>query len=162
MGFPGAGQSIPFAWGCALLSFVARIVNNRKEGYVVDIDGTGEYVFYDGKINATLCVEKDTYNESIFIENECTKWIQCDIMKVNLQLRTRRAGDYIVVDGKGSKKKLKDYFIDLKIPRDKREQILLLANGNEIVWIIGYRLNWNYRVTDELHDIYKLEVKMKK
>ena len=32
------------------------------------------------------------------MENECTKWIQCDIMKVNLQLRTRRQGDYIIVD----------------------------------------------------------------
>ena len=79
-----------------------------------------------------------------------------------MQLRTRKAGDYIVVDSKGSKKKLKDYFIDLKIPREERDSILLLANGNEIVWIIGYRLNWNYRVTSELQNIYKLEAKMKK
>ena len=56
----------------------------------------------------------------------------------------------------------KDYFINLKIPREERDSILLLANGNEIVWIIGYRLNWNYRVTSELQNIYKLEAKMKK
>ena len=135
-------------------------INNRKEGYVVDIDGTGEYVFDDGKINATLCVEKDTYNESIFIENECTKWIQCDIMKVNFQLRTRRQGDYIIVDEKGSKKKLKDFFIDKKIPKEERDDILLLANGDEIVWIVGYRLNYRYRVQNEYAKIYKLQTKV--
>ena len=141
---------------------MADNIHKGDATYTLDIQDMGEYVFDNGAVTGSFSIQEDKYNEWIFMEKMYTKWIQCDIMKVNLQLRTRRAGDYIVVDGKGSKKKLKDYFIDLKIPRDEREQILLLANGNEIVWIIGYRLNWNYRVTDELHDIYKLEVKMKK
>jgi tRNA(Ile)-lysidine synthase len=141
---------------------MADNIHKGDATYTLDIQDMGEYVFDNGAVTGSFSIQEDKYNEWIFMEKMYTKWIQCDIMKVNLQLRTRRAGDYIVVDGKGSKKKLKDYFIDLKIPRDEREQILLLANGNEIVWIIGYRLNWNYRVTDELQGIYKLEVKMKK
>ena len=80
-------------------------------------------------------------------------------MKFNLQLRTRRQGDYIIVDEKGSKKKLKDFFIDIKVPKEKRDDILLLANGSEIVWIVGYRLNYRYRVRDKQAKIYKLEAK---
>lgn len=144
--------------------FIPKDYDNKKcdSTYALNIDDVGEYVFENGMVTANFSIDKDNYNESIFIEKIYTKWIQCDIIKVNLQLRTRKAGDYIIVDAKGSKKKLKDYFIDLKIPRDERDDILLLANGNEIVWIIGYRLNWNYRVTSELQSIYKLEAKMKK
>ena len=134
--------------------------NERNETLVVNIDAAGEYTFTDGKIEASVVVEEDAYNESIFNENKYTKWIQCDIMKVNLQLRTRRQGDYIIVDEKGSKKKLKDFFIDIKIPREKRDDILLVANGSEIVWIIGYRLNYRYRVQDEQAKVYRLETKV--
>ena len=134
--------------------------SSRKEMYAVDIERIGEYSFNDGKLNVTLSIEEDTYNDSIFMENECTKWIQCDIMKVNFQLRTRRQGDYIIVDEKGSKKKLKDFFIDKKIPKEERDDILLLANGDEIVWIVGYRLNYRYRVQNEYAKIYKLQTKV--
>ena len=132
----------------------------RKEMLVVDIEKTGEYIYKDGKVEASFVIEEDSYNESIFIENKYTKWIQCDIMKVNLQLRTRRQGDYIVVDDKGSKKKLKDFFIDIKIPKEERDNILLLANGSEIVWIIGYRLNYSYRVQEKDAKVYKLQTKV--
>ena len=142
--------------------YISREDNSteRNETLVIDIDAAGEYTFADGKVEACLKVEEDSYNESIFVENKYTKWIQCDIMKVNLQLRTRRQGDYIVVDEKGSKKKLKDFFIDIKVPKEQRDDILLLANGSEIVWIIGYRLNYRYRVRDEHTKLYKLETKV--
>ena len=144
--------------------YIQKKYDNKKRDltYAINIQGEGEYVFENETVSASLKIHRDSYKEWIFIENIYTKWIRCDIIKGNLQLRTRKAGDYIVVDSKGSKKKLKDYFIDLKIPREERDSILLLANGNEIVWIIGYRLNWNYRVTSELQNIYKLEAKMKK
>ena len=131
----------------------------RNEFLAVVIKATGEYIFDDGKVEACLIVEEDSYNEGIFQENKYTKWIQYDIMKFNLQLRTRRQGDYIIVDEKGSKKKLKDFFIDIKVPKEKRDDILLLANGSEIVWIVGYRLNYRYRVRDKQAKIYKLEAK---
>ena len=142
--------------------YISREDNSteRDETLVIDIEAAGEYTFEDGKIEACVHIEEDVYNESIFDENKYTKWIQCDIMKVNLQLRTRRQGDYIIVDEKGSKKKLKDFFIDIKIPKEHRDDILLLANGSEIVWIIGYRLNYRYRVRDEHTKIYKLETKV--
>ena len=140
--------------------YISMEDNNSKirEKYAVDIQGIGEYSYDDGKVKAMLIVEEDTYNNCIFEENKCTKWIQCDIMKFDLQLRTRRQGDYIVVDDKGSRKKIKDFFIDKKIPKDDRDNILLLANGDEIVWIVGYRLNYRYRVRNEHGKLYKLQM----
>lgn len=52
-------------------------------------------------------------------------------------IRYRQSGDYIVL--KAGRKKLKDVFIDDKIPREERDSIPLLALGSEIIWIVGHR-----------------------
>ena len=53
-----------------------------------------------------------------------------------LQIRTRQPGDRIYIASMGGHKKIKDIFIDKKIPRHTRETIPLLADGSEIIWII--------------------------
>jgi tRNA(Ile)-lysidine synthase len=47
--------------------------------------------------------------------------------------------------------------IDEKIPKEKRNQIQLLADGHHILWIIGYRISEYYKVT--AHTKYVLQVK---
>lgn len=93
-------------------------------------------------------------------ENKYTKWISYDILKDSLFIRTRKPGDYIVVNSTGAKKKLKDYFIDEKIPQRDRDKVLLLANGQEIIWVIGYRMGENYKVNDKSKNIIGLEISM--
>lgn len=106
---------------------------------------------------AKLCLSESTFTEEIFKENIYTKWISYDILKGNLSLRTRRTGDYIVVDDKGSRKKLKDYLINEKVPKEERDNIWLLANGHEIVWIVGHRLGANYKIDKNSENVIKVE-----
>lgn len=54
-----------------------------------------------------------------------------------LSCRTRRAGDFIRL--KQGRKKLKDLWIDEKIPRDARGAWPLVALGEEILWVPGLR-----------------------
>jgi tRNA(Ile)-lysidine synthase len=60
-------------------------------------------------------------------------------------VRSRRAGDRISPSGLQGTKKLKDYFIDKKLPRKERDNILLVASGQDIVWIPGLVLTENSR-----------------
>jgi len=90
-------------------------------------------------------------------EKMYTKWLNYDILKNGFQIRTRRPGDYIVINRRGGRKKLKDYFIDLKIPREEREKILLIAKGNEIFWIIGYRISEDCRISENTENILEIE-----
>ena len=84
-----------------------------------------------------------------------TKWLDYD--KINeLTVRTKMAGDYIVINKKGGKKNLKKFFVDSKIPKETRDNILLLADGSEIVWIVGYRISEKYKVTKETKNILKI------
>ena len=73
-------------------------------------------------------------------------------------LRTRRSGDYLTVRSDGAKKKLKDFMIDAKIPREQRDHVLLAADGSEIVWVAGFRVSEKYRVREDTGRIIQLEV----
>ncbi len=64
-------------------------------------------------------------------------------------VRKRCTGDRICINRNGGSKKLKDFFIDLKIDREDRDGIFLFADGSEVVWIPGIRLSEAYKVTDE-------------
>lgn len=85
-----------------------------------------------------------------------TKCFDYDKIKYTLSLRTRQPGDYIYLRGLKGRKKLKDLFIDEKIPRDDRDQILLLADGHEIIWIPDMRENERYQVTDETNKVLRV------
>ena len=51
-----------------------------------------------------------------------------------MELRTRRDGDYLPI--RGGRKKLQDFFVDSKIPKNQRDEILLLACGSHVLWIL--------------------------
>ena len=52
----------------------------------------------------------------------------------------------------------KDYFIDMKVPRQDRDSIYLLADGNHIVWIIGYRISEAYKIKETTKKVLKVKV----
>lgn len=128
----------------------------KEESEQININKEGDYSLKLNKELVSLTVERDVLANVRFEENKYTKWIDCDIIENGLQFRTRRTGDYIIVDEKGSKKKLKDYFIDRKIPKEKRDSIGLVTRGNEVVWILGYRLSAAYKVSSNSKNILKL------
>lgn len=88
-----------------------------------------------------------------------TKWIDCDKIKDTLVVRKRQTGDYITINDKGRTQKLKDYFINEKIPKDIRDEILLVADGNHIVWVAGYRLGSAYKITESTTKVMRLTYK---
>lgn len=91
-------------------------------------------------------------------EKSNTKWFDCDIMENGLSFRTRRPGDYITIHSDGSRQKLKSYFINEKIPQKEREQILLIADGSHILWIVGHRLNCVYEVSENTKRILEIQI----
>jgi tRNA(Ile)-lysidine synthase len=65
-----------------------------------------------------------------------------------LILRSFEEGDRFVPLGMKGHKKLKDFFIDAKVPRALRRRIPLLVSGEEVVWVVGYRINERFRLTE--------------
>ena len=70
--------------------------------------------------------------------NLCTKAFDYDKIKGSLVVRNRLPGDFIRLYPQQGRKKLKDFFIDKKIPRAERGSMCFIACGSEAVWIPGY------------------------
>lgn len=109
--------------------------------------------------NGTILVYTvEKYEKSMKIpENRYTKWLDYDIIKSAPCLRTRRNGDWIQVLPNGGRKKLKDYLINEKIPRSRRDALYVLAEESEILWIVGYRISERVKITEKTKRVLKLE-----
>ncbi len=64
-----------------------------------------------------------------------------------LNIRGWRHGDFFYPIGFGKRKKLQDFFVDNKIPKDERYSIPLILSNNDIIWIAGYRPDDRFRIT---------------
>jgi len=91
-----------------------------------------------------------------FPEKTYTKWFDYDIIKRTVEIRHREPGDYIVINKEGKTQKLKQYFINEKIPQKEREQIWLVADGNQIMWVVGHRQSQAYQITDQTKRILEI------
>ena len=87
-----------------------------------------------------------------------TKWFDYDIIKENVSVRGRRSGDKIVIDSKGNSQKLKSYFVNEKIPAREREKIPLIAEDENILWIVGYRQSKAYQVTEQTKTVLEITI----
>ncbi|HBK53965.1 MAG TPA: hypothetical protein DDZ44_08525 [Syntrophomonas wolfei] len=64
-----------------------------------------------------------------------------DKLKQPLFLRSRQPGDRFQPSGMKGSKKVKDYFIDIKLPREQRARVPLLTSGKNVYAIVGYRVS---------------------
>ena len=87
-----------------------------------------------------------------------TVYIDEDKINDGLTFRNRREGDRFSPVGMKGSKKLKDYFIDEKVPKADRDSVELIADGSEIVWIIGKRLSEKYRLTNETRHVLQMNI----
>lgn len=92
-------------------------------------------------------VEKIDINEKL----HNIKYFDYDKIKGRLRVRNRQDGDRFTPYGMKGSKKLKDFFIDSKVSREQRDKVPLIVDDENIIWVVGYRIN----------DLYKLSLKTK-
>ncbi len=129
----------------------------NKVGAIYHLEGT-ETVFSWGSAKVRCRVLDVSQVQRNTLEKSNTKWFDYDIIKNSISFRTRRPGDYITIHSDGSTQKLKSYFINEKIPQEKRDTILLVADGNHILWIVGYRANSAYGIHANTKRVLEIQI----
>ena len=127
---------------------------------MVELNIPGETILADRNLKLRCKILEKPKNLSIkdIPQKIYTKWFDYGIIKSSLYIRTRQAGDTIVIDEKGHQKKLKNWFVDEKIPKEVRDSQLLLAENNEILWVLGHRMSQAYQVKQSTKWILQIEV----
>ena len=74
--------------------------------------------------------------------------VAAEAVRLPLAIRSRRAGDRFRPSGLGHRKKLHDFLIDRKIPREMRDSLPLVVDGEDrIVWVVSEAVAEDFRVT---------------
>lgn len=125
-----------------------------------EIQSDGEYKFGENVYEVQILeVEKEgidieSYEKILKSQQKMyTKCFDYDKIKFAVKIRYKAEGDYLVVNAAGNKKKLKTYFINEKIPSEKRGEIPLVCDGNHVIWVVGYRISEAYKVTSNTKKI---------
>jgi tRNA(Ile)-lysidine synthase len=84
---------------------------------------------------------------------------QFDLDKVKFPLtwRTWRPGDTFMPFGMRNQKKLSDFLIDMKIPLSEKEQVTLVESDGVIIWVVGFRIHDDYKITEMTKRVLVLE-----
>ena len=87
--------------------------------------------------------------EDKFPEGKLHAVFDLDRLQLPLTLRQRRDGDRFHPFGMRGTKKVKDLLIDAKIPQQERGRVPVLMNGDEIIWVVGYRMSEPFKIRPE-------------
>ncbi len=82
--------------------------------------------------------------------------LDAGMMKFPLKIRARAAGDFFYPMGFGKKKKLQDFFVDEKVPREERDRTPIVVSGNDIICVAGFRADDRFRVTAQSEKLLRL------
>lgn len=72
--------------------------------------------------------------------------VDASVAAGGLVMRQRRPGDRFVPLGGVGSTKVQDVLVNRKVPREDRERVPVLAAGNEIVWLAGFRIDERWKV----------------
>jgi tRNA(Ile)-lysidine synthase len=76
-----------------------------------------------------------------------------------LLVRPRRRGDRFQPLGLPQPKKLGEFMIDAKIPQAWRGEIPIVCSGEQILWVVGWRLDERAKVSQDTKKVLRLEFK---
>jgi len=123
--------------------------------YTLEAPGT-----YDLKeIGRRLSIEEIRYKKGLRLRGSAwTAFLDAEKFRFPLTLRTFKAGDRFMPFGMKGRKKLKDFFVDLKVPLEERHSTPILCSGDIPVWVCGFRIDDRFKVTPETKRILKARV----
>lgn len=83
-----------------------------------------------------------------------------DLQKLSFPLKIRRwnKGDFFYPLGLNHKKLLSDFFTDNKFSLHEKENLWLLTSGEDIIWIIGHRIDNRFKITKYTSQIFKVSI----
>lgn len=82
--------------------------------------------------------------------------IDADKLKYPLRLRRWHEGDWFQPLGMSGRKKISDYLIDKKVSMAQKSRQFVLLSGDDIVWVVGRRLDDRFAITKRTERVLKI------
>ena len=155
------GASVDLPYGMEAVRTYEGVLLRRKDQKKTSVIKDEEWRLpCPGKLDCpwgTFKTEIFPYSGQKILEKKYTKWLDCDKIKYSVTVRTRKKGDYLIIDTGGNRKKLNRYMIDARIPAEDRDSIPLVTAGSEILWVVGGRMNTGCGITPDTKRVLQIE-----
>jgi tRNA(Ile)-lysidine synthase len=86
------------------------------------------------------------------------QYVDGDELSLPLTIRPWKAGDYFFPLGMKGKKKISDFYTDIKLNRFEKDKTLILLSGKNIVCILGHRIDERYKIKATTKNILTIEI----
>jgi tRNA(Ile)-lysidine synthase len=123
--------------------------------HLVQVDANTRHIDHPIKLNITL----NDYSKGFPLEKD-PKVANLDFAKIEfpLSIRPWQPGDRFIPFGMTGFKKISDFLVDIKLPLADKGKVFVLTSANEIVWVIGHRIDNRFRVDDETQKVLRFEL----
>jgi tRNA(Ile)-lysidine synthase len=112
----------------------------------------------DKDIKSPLCLRFSVSNDCKFDINNNIVRLDFDKLSFPLKLRKWKFGDKFIPLGMRKFKKISDFFIDEKYSIFEKKNQWILCSNNEVVWIVGKRIDDRYKIETQTKKVYIAEL----
>ncbi|MBR4850798.1 MAG: tRNA lysidine(34) synthetase TilS [Tidjanibacter sp.] len=134
-----------------------RIVISRiaeSDDCVVEFDPAKSKVYCG---NSVLYIERtDIDNIDSLFQPDNVALLDADTLNGPLTLRKWKEGDRFIPLGMSGEKKVSDYLIDTKMSMAEKSRQFVLCMGEEIVWLVGQRIDERHKITSATENVIKI------
>lgn len=127
---------------------------NLEKDYTYVIENEGKWRF-----SPILTVELNYSDDNSSWGDERVGHFSLKKVRFPIKIRNFRPGDRFVPLGMRRFKKIKDFFIDEKVPRFVRKNIPILETKDGIIWIGGLRIDNRFKVEENEKEFLKIKIK---
>lgn len=127
----------------------------KAAAFSYTLDAPGDYRI--SEIGRTLSIAEIRNRKGLPLRGSArTAFLDAGKFQFPLTLRSFKAGDRFIPFGMKGRKKLKDFFVDLKVPMEKRRSTPILCLDDKPVWVCGFRIDDRFKVTPETKSILRV------
>ena len=113
-------------------------------------------------LNSKLSIEikKESYSsDKGFSKDPKYIWIDADKVAFPLFIRLIKEGDRMIPLGMKGSKLISDMLTDSKVSYfDRQRQYVLLNNEQQIIWLLGHRIDDRYKITSSTKTVLKIKL----
>ncbi len=105
-------------------------------------------------LELTLKDQNDDFTASIKNSIESFDY---DKLEFPLSIEPWKTGDFFYPFGMKQRKKISDFFVDRKLNRIEKNYVQLLKSLDKVLWVIGYRMDNRFRISDKTKKVLWIE-----
>jgi len=107
-----------------------------------------------------LAMNRQLFKRVLSNKEKNVAYADAEKIKAPFAVRTWKKGDVFYPFGMIGKKKVSDFYIDLKLSLTAKEETWLLTDAEKIIWVMAHRLDNRVAISDKTKFCYRLEYSM--